>query len=291
MSFQKVKICICYEDIPQSRDKALPLLQHFNESKHWVLIFKAHDWCMRLELHIDKDKNIRPGYKGIDFRDYEMKKKDLHELATYLGFIEDINSIVENHKMNSTGYITVSNNCQHYAAAVLAELKLLSSQDTKKCPVGRERKMWRFTKEYYKVMKVLGRQRIGGGYKHISNNIYRGLKGVAISVALPLVAQIAEIATVTVIPYSGFLGWCGYTTTTTTISLLPIPAIALGIVLIAGCLVVTPELVEETLCNKQQKQRSENIKISPTKNYHKVPYVYSQDIITKKYSYWHEECY
>jgi hypothetical protein len=202
MAIEEVEIYISYDVIPQCPDKITSLLQ-LNGSKHWAIVFKSKNWCMRLELDMDVNKEIQPIYKGIHFRECVGNEKILHRLAIYFGSIEDINFVAENHEMNTTRYSIVNNNCQHYVANTLSQLS--SFQDIKD-----GRKMCNFSEEYSEIMKVLGREKMYGGFEHVSNKVVKtsvtGLKGFISFLGVHLIAQASQKVPVAVISYSGILG-------------------------------------------------------------------------------------
>jgi hypothetical protein len=233
---------------------------------------------MRLELEKDEDRIVRPICWGIDFREHVVHKK-LYRLARYLGSIDDINFVMENHEMNDTIYLPISNNCQHYVATILAELLAIRK---------RERTMWEYTPLYYEVMKVLGIYiyKRKGGYKHNSNSLYSFVHGTVQGV-VSIIGGLT-IATVAVIPCTGIWGFLGFTQIVTTVALIPIPAlVVLGIVLIAGSLLTTPRVIVEhlLLVEKQRHQKSKH------KTGACIPYTYNTEISTKKYEEWYEEWY
>lgn len=244
MTIEEVEIYISYEVIPQCPGKVTSLLQS-NKSKHWAVVFKSNNWCMRLELDMDVNREVQPVYKGIHFREYIGNKKNLHRIATYSGSIEDINFVVENHEMNTTSYSIINNNCQHYVATTLHQLS--SFQETK---IGR--KMFGFRKEYHEIMKVLGAEKMGGGFEHVSNKVVKtsvtGLKGFVSAVGVHLMT---EKLTVAIIPYTGIMGMLGFTKSVTTAAIAPV-YFALGVVLIAGSICLTPEVAEQVVGKKRK---------------------------------------
>jgi hypothetical protein len=249
MAIEEVEIYISYDDIPQCPDKVTSLLQ-LNGSKHWAVVLKSKNWCMRLELNMDVNREIQPIYRGIHFREYVGNEKNLHRLATYFGSIEDINFVVENHEMNTTKYSIVNNNCQHYVATTLSRLS--SFQDTRD-----GRKMCNFSQEYSKMMGVLGREKMCGGFEHVSNKVVKtsvtGLKGFVSALGVHLIAQTTEKVTVAAIPYSGIMGLLGLTKNVTTVAILPAPIfVSLGVVLIVGSMYITPEAVEQAVGKKRK---------------------------------------
>lgn len=149
MIIEKVDIYIRYEVAPRSQYESLLLIQQqlqLSESKRWAIIFKGRNWCIELELDIDANRTIGASIDKLSSIEFSAKKKDFDFLATYHGSIQDIKSVVKNHKMNGSTYMIFKNNCQHYAAMTLRELYSLQS-------VRRGgRKMWKFTTRYYKII-------------------------------------------------------------------------------------------------------------------------------------------
>lgn len=64
MTIEEVKIYVCYEVIPRCPGNVTSLLQS-NKSKHWAVIFKSNNWCMRLELGMNEMGKFNQYIRGF----------------------------------------------------------------------------------------------------------------------------------------------------------------------------------------------------------------------------------
>lgn len=100
---------------------SLCLLTQSDESKHWALIIKSDNICMKLEASNGVNDYLKSHYVECEFSRYE--NEDIFLLAHFFGYLSDLDSAVDEHAMKGTKYCVELNNCQHYVARVLAYLE------------------------------------------------------------------------------------------------------------------------------------------------------------------------
>lgn len=64
---------ICYGNVFRSQDEGLISLEEhlqLHEMKHWAIIFKANNWCMKLELGLNANRIIGPAISALSLTEY-----------------------------------------------------------------------------------------------------------------------------------------------------------------------------------------------------------------------------
>eukprot|EP00596_Hydrurales_sp_CCMP1899_P002385 CAMPEP_0119039960 /NCGR_PEP_ID=MMETSP1177-20130426/9741_1 /TAXON_ID=2985 /ORGANISM="Ochromonas sp, Strain CCMP1899" /LENGTH=264 /DNA_ID=CAMNT_0007004527 /DNA_START=85 /DNA_END=879 /DNA_ORIENTATION=- len=255
MKIQSFVIYISYEPIG-----SLCYLAKSDESKHWVLIFKSEDICLKLDANNGIDDYVESHYEECDFSRYE--NKDMFVIAHFSGYICDIVMAVNEHTMNGTIYCVEYNNCQHYVARVLVYL-----ESNAKAAAGRSLlfNIDVFNKDkcrYLKTMEVLARCSITDGCKNefLNKRNIKIAKAVNKSRLIGSIGVMSMVASGVSVPATGILGSLGCTTSVLGSIGAPV-AFAVGIVgltLIGASVLLTPKMVSTLSQSKTHMESKES---------------------------------
>jgi hypothetical protein len=223
MRIQKFVVYISYEP-----NGSVCFLTQSDESKHWVLIFKSEDVCLRLDATDGVDGNVKSRYGEVDFSRYE--NKEIFVIAHFSGYICDVDMAVKKHTMNGTKYCVEYNNCPHYVARVLVYLESNAKAAGRSFLFNIDV----FNKDeckYLKTMEVL--KKCNNGFrnkqnKQIAEVVYKSRVGGSIG-SLGFVASVASVS----LPAAGIWGSLGYTVTVPMLGAFACPAFVFGVVSIA----------------------------------------------------------
>jgi hypothetical protein len=259
MKIQEFVVYISYEPIG-----SLCYLAQSDESKHWVLIFKSKDTCLKLDANNGVDDYVESHYEECDYSRYE--NKDMFVIAHFSGYICDIVMAVNEHTMNGTIYCVEYNNCQHYVARVLVFL-----ESNTKAATGRSLffNIDVFNKDkcrYLKTMEVLERCSIKDGCKNEFQNKrnVKIAKAVNKSRLIGSIGVIGMVASGVSVPATGILGSLGCSVPVLGAIGAPV-AFAVGIVgltLLGASVLLTPKMISTLSQSKTQMELNEPSSIS-----------------------------